>query len=95
MVKKVDVTGTKVLLRMVPKEETVKGIYVPESSKSNYQKGTVIAYGEKCSSHYLVPDTRVLIGPDAGIEVDLEKEAGLDAGTYKVVEDKDILVIIF
>lgn len=95
MVKKVDVTGTKVLLRMVPKEETVKGIYVPESGKSNYQKGTVIAYGEKCPSNYLVLEAEVLIGPDVGTEVDLEKEAGLEAGVYKVVEDKDILVIIF
>ena len=90
---KLEAVGTNVFLEMVPVEETKNGFVLTSTDSTTPRKGIILSVGEKVDPNSPLRKGKIaLIKKDAGIEVNLS-EFTQDGNTYKVVNEKDILIV--
>jgi chaperonin GroES len=82
--------ANRVVLEFIPAEtRTASGLYIPETVKKRYRKGTVVAIGNGKKDEPLT----VKLGDVVLYDSDYETEIKVEGKDYIILEEKNILAI--
>jgi len=83
--------GANVLISLVPKEETKNGFYLPSSNRAENIVGIVEVVGVDCKVAQV--GKKVIVRDNAGTEVNLSEISASVGSTYRVIDEKEILIM--
>lgn len=87
----VKTVGTNVLISIVPRQETKNGFYMPESNKAENIIGTIEIIGPYCKT--AIVGKTIVTKNNAGTEVNLSEISASKGSIYRVIEEKEILIM--